>query len=447
MIFTFCASAPGGATWRALVVSCMLACAANMEARAQSAAPSLSLPQVLQLTLMNNPELQQFPYQLRVTEARTLQASTTPAPTLSLEAENVFARTSGNRLQRPFAESEITLALSQVIELGDKRTRRMEQVRSSAEVLYARYELTRLEVLAETARRYYDVLRLQQLQGWIRNRIALEREALATAQDRAGAGALSQAEVSRLRLRLARSDSLQLDLAGQLALTRLQLGAMWGSSDPLPPISGDLAPLPSVPDLQTLRQVVENAPTFLHQATSRRLAAADLRLQQSANRADPTVSIGVRHRGEDNDEALVFSLGLPLRQRSSNRGNVAEAQAQLDLHDARQSIVAVRIATTLEQIRQTMANEHSMATRLQEQLLPLSRQLLDDIRIGYVQGQFDVMQWLDAQTELVALERELIEARHAVHLQLLELEQLTGQPLAGRKMSILPPQPTPEISP
>lgn len=447
MTFSLCASRPGGATLRALIVSCLLACVSSKEAGAQSAEPPLSLAQAIELTLKNNPELQQFPYQLRINEAQALQASTRPAPSLQLEAENVFARTSGERLQRPLAESEITLALSQVVELGDKRRRRMEQVRTSAEVLYTQYELTRLEVLAETARRYYDVLRLQQLQLWAVSRITLEREALDTAGNRARAGALSQAEVSRLRLRLARSDALQLGLAGQLALARLQLGAMWGSSEPAPQVAGDMALLPAVPDSQELRQAVAGTPEFLNQATSRRLAAADLRLQQSNNRGDPTIAFGIRHLGAENDEALVFSIDLPLRQHSSNRGNVAAAQARLALQDARQTIVANRLATTLERIRQTMANEHAMATRLQEQLLPLSRQLLEDVRSGYVQGQFDVMQWLDAQTELVALERELIESRHTVHLQLLELEQLTGQPLPGSTMTILPPQAAPEISP
>src|SRR5690606_21351461 len=125
-----------------------------------------------------------------------------------------------------------------------------------------------------------------QLQEWIAGRLALELEALATAQARASAGALAQAEVSRLRLRLARSESLQLDLAGQLALARLRLGEMWGSTEPLPPVSGDLTLLPTVPDTRELRQAIENTPAFLHSKTSRRLAAADLRLQQSKDHAD-----------------------------------------------------------------------------------------------------------------------------------------------------------------
>lgn len=447
MLFIFCTFRPGGARWRALAASSLLALLAGTEARAQSPTPALSLPQALQQTLLHSADLQQFPYQLRMNDAQALQAAIRPTPSLELEVENAFARNSGNRLERPFAESDVTLALSQVIELGGKRQRRMEQVRASAEALYSQYELTRLEVLAETARRYYDVLRQQQLQLWITARIALEQEALATALVRADAGALSQAEVSRLQLRLARSESLQLDLTGQLNLARLHLTAMWGDLDPAPEVSGDLTPLPPVPDTRNLREAVENTPTFLHHATARRLAAADLLLQQSYNQADVSLSVGIRHLGMESDEGLVFSLGMPLGQRQGNRGRIAEAQAELDLQDANQALAATRIAAALGQIRQRMANAHAMATRLEEQLLPLSRQLLEDIREGYAQGQFDVIQWLDAQSELVALEHDLIEARYTVHLQLLELEQLTGQPLAGDQMSMLPAQDAREVSP
>src|SRR5690606_28428266 len=99
-------------------------------------------------------------------------------------------------------------------------------------------------------------------------------------------GALSQAEVSRLQLRVGRSESRQLDIAGQLALAKLRLGAMWGRSEPLPELPGDLTLLPDIPQAQSLSQAVDETPAFLRLQTDRRLAAAELRLQQAGNRAD-----------------------------------------------------------------------------------------------------------------------------------------------------------------
>ena len=66
---------------------------------------------------------------------------------------------------------------------------------------------------------------------------------------------------------------------------------------------------------------------------------------------------------------------------------------------------------------------------------PLMKKLGLDIPLeterGYQLGRYSVLQWVDALRELYALQRELIEARTAIHLNLLELERITGQPLVA----------------
>ena len=64
-------------------------------------------------------------------------------------------------------------------------------------------------------------------------------------------------------------------------------------------------------------------------------------------------------------------------------------------------------------------------------LLPRSRKLIEDTRQGYLLGQYSVLQWTDAQAERFVLERELIDLYSAIYLLLLELERITGEPLAG----------------
>ena len=87
----------------------------------QARASSLTLPQALQRTLQHDTRLQAFPYQLRMAEAAQLQASITPNPELDVSLENVL----GTGDSRGVAGPELTLSLSQQIELGDKRQRRV----------------------------------------------------------------------------------------------------------------------------------------------------------------------------------------------------------------------------------------------------------------------------------------------------------------------------------
>jgi outer membrane protein TolC len=104
----------------------------------------LSLRDVLRLTLLSNPELSAFAYERRTAEARTIQAGVLPNPAFSVELENVGgtgATTKGVRA------TEATLQLSQLIELGGKRAKRMLLAGLERELTGWDYEIKRLEVL------------------------------------------------------------------------------------------------------------------------------------------------------------------------------------------------------------------------------------------------------------------------------------------------------------
>ena len=86
----------------------------------------LSLRDVLRLTLLRNPELNAFTFELRAAEARTLQAGVLPNPALSAELENIGGTGSTTKGARA---AEATLQLSQLIELGGKRAKRASPCR------------------------------------------------------------------------------------------------------------------------------------------------------------------------------------------------------------------------------------------------------------------------------------------------------------------------------
>ena len=65
----------------------------------------LSLRDVLSLTLLRNPALSAFTYELRVAEARTIQASVLPNPAFTAELENIGGTgsvTKGGRARQRF---------------------------------------------------------------------------------------------------------------------------------------------------------------------------------------------------------------------------------------------------------------------------------------------------------------------------------------------------------
>lgn len=85
-----------------------------------------------------------------------------------------------------------------------------------------------------------------------------------------------------------------------------------------------------------------------------------------------------------------------------------------------------------------MVNNAKQVQQINVQVLPLAKQLLSHTQIAYQTGQANVLQLADAQSELFSIERELIEAKTAVYLELLAIERITGQSMTVANSNIKP---------
>ena len=392
---------------------------------------SIDLNHALQQTLKKNAELKAYPYYLRVSEAELLQAKQRPLPIIGLIAENVL----GSDDFSDTDQAEITLTLGQTIELGGKRESRIALATTSRQNQQTEYELARLDVLAETSRRYYELLRLQFLQDWIDKRADSERNALNVIKRRAKAGAAKQADVTKMQLKLSRSKALTTQLKGQTNLARANLAAMWSASPSFTGVSGNLLSLPMVPDNAGITEALIKSPAFMRQQILQRLADAQVQLARANSKVNFDVGIGLRRFEATNDHALVFNISMPIPISNPNRGRLAAAQAEQALSIEQSELIRTQLRLSLVAIQQTLMNHSLYAQVITEELLPLAHQLLADTEAGYSKGRYSVLQWADAQGELFALERELIETHTLVYLQLLELERITGQPMRPSKLS------------
>jgi len=393
---------------------------------------SIDLAWAFEKTLINNSQLKAYPYELRIGEADKIQAGIKPSPTIGVEIENVL----GNGDHSGLGDAEYTLALSQTIEMGGKLDSRIAVVDARTQAKQASYQLKRLDVLAETSRRYYQALRLQSLQSVIAQRIMQEQQALKVIKRRAQAGAVGQADVSKMALRLAHSQATQQQLADELSLAKTRLAAMWMDEVDFDIVKGDLSQWPTLPDIETLNAAVETAPKYLQNQAYQRLADSRLQLAKANGYNNIYFGVGVRRFEKSDDQALIFNLSVPLTFDNPNRGRIAAAYAEKELSDAQGELSLVKLKLELSEIQQRMLANSRHVTIVIEQLLPHAKTLLKDTEKGYQQGQYSVLQWVDAQTELFDLEHQLIEMQTRIYLQLLELERVTGQAMTQKNNTL-----------
>ncbi len=191
----------------------------------------ITLRQALSLALMHNPELAASSWEVRSGEARSLQAGLFPNPEIDVEVENFGGSRkeenpdgTSERLKR-FDGAETTVALSQLIELGGKRSKRKQVADSDHDLLGWDFETKRLDTITEVTNAFIDLLALQERMVLTDGLVDLSQNVFNTVSERVKAGKVSPVEETRARVALSTIQIEQDRVARELEAGRKRLAA------------------------------------------------------------------------------------------------------------------------------------------------------------------------------------------------------------------------------
>jgi outer membrane protein, heavy metal efflux system len=390
----------------------------------EALAADLTLTAALRRALSGSPMLATFPASLREADAMSLQARLRPAPVMGVDIENV----AGSGDAKGTGNAEYTLALSQTVELGGKRQKRVEAAQWQRHSVAADYDIARVDVLAHTASRFIESARAQAVRDWALRRLIWAQQSAQTVTARISAGAATVAEQQRLELAAVRA-RMTLERAHvqhRIALADLVLS--WGAeSADFDDVVARLDLLPELEPEQVWFDRLESAPQIKRYITQERLLAAQQQLVAAQSTPDLTVSLGVRRLEAIDANALVLGASMPLVFGSRQQAGKALAQAQYDRNGAEQQRALLQMRATLRSLYQQLQLARTEAQLLRRDALPKAQSAYREFERGYQAGLFSTLELLTAKDEQLTLEREAIDAEASFHLQQIALQQLTGQ--------------------
>lgn len=387
---------------------------------------NLTLRKALSLVLLRNPELPSALKKVRTREALALQTGLLPNPEMEAEFENVF----GSGEFEGTDAAETTIVLSQLIELGGKRHKRLRAASLEAELAGWDYEAARLEVLTRATRSFVRVLAAQQ-----RVTQAAEVEKLAerfyqTVSDRVEAGKVSPVEKTRARVTLSTA-RVALDRAGlALAEARESLAALWGSGEPtFEQAVGSLEQVSGVPSRQVLLGYLDQNPRLARWQTAEKQRRAALERERAGAIPDLTLGLGMRKEEVSGDHSFLAGFSIPLPVFDRNQGGITAARSELSRIRHQRQGVRNELRGELARSYKDLAAAFNEVTTLQEEILPSARSAFEATELGYKEGKFDFLQVLDAQRTLFDVKGQYVEALAAYHLARTEVERLLARPL------------------
>jgi len=383
---------------------------------------SISLDDAIAKTLASNPELLAFGYQLEAAQGRVQQAALAPNPELSVAVEDSL----GTGDFQGFDSAETTISLAWVFERG-VRDYRVTAAQADASLFGIEAEILRVDIAAETARRFLTVLANYARAATVSEAVRLAEETVSAVQRRVEAGRTPQADLTRAEAELAFAKLAQEGNEHELVIARHRLAAQWGETKPeFALLQGDPFELPDAKPLEELRKQVEQNPEMARYQSKERLAEAELRLAEAQRKPAWQARIGVRRFDFTDDHALVAGITIPLAVRNRNQGHIAESRALVEHTRAGAAAARVRIEITLFAFYEALQHSLHRANALRNEIVPRLESALVETRAAYEQGRYSYLEWHAVQTDLIDARRELIEASIDAHRHVIEIERLTG---------------------
>ena len=189
----------------------------------------IRLRDALALALRQSPELAGFTWEIRARESATIQAGRPQNPMVDILFEDLGA--SG----RAFDDSSVagpqaTIQLSQLIELGGKRSARRTLAGFDRDLAAWDFETARIDVLTRVTAAFLDALVSQQSVVLAERARGLIEQVEQTVRTRVEAGVVSPIEQTKAAVALAMARIDEQRAQRSLAADRLTLAALWGHS-------------------------------------------------------------------------------------------------------------------------------------------------------------------------------------------------------------------------
>lgn len=391
--------------------------------RAEEPMTVLTLDKARSLALEKNPEIAISAIEIKAKEAQVLQSGLIPNPGISITMENF----GGSKALTGFQGSETTFELSQMIELGGKRAKRQKAASLDTDLARWDFESKKADIFLEVTKSFVDTLTAQE-------QLALKEEMVRLAEDiynvisiRVSSGKVSPVEETKAGVALSVARAEKEKTRHELEAARKRLSALWGEKAPsFAKAEGKLDAFMPAPSYEDIEKLVMQNPDIARWSQEKEQKNAVLKVEESKKIQDPTVSLGTRYLNENNNNAFVFGVSIPLPLFNRNQGGVLEARQRLDQAEQKQNNATLRILAALAEAYQLLAGSYTEAEALKKEILPGALSAFEATKEGYLQGKFNYLDVLDAQRTFFDAKNRYIEVLSVYHKAFADVKRLTG---------------------
>lgn len=365
------------------------------------------------------------------------QAGLIPNPSFSVSADNLPLRPNpppagnGPAITRNLVTS---LGLSQPVELGGKRGKRIAQARSALDAASAGSADAQRVDRYEVRRAFWHAVRVRDRRALAEQASRRSEETVRISRVRFETQDISRADLEKVELEAMK---LQNDLAdarteerGALAELLMRVGS---GAPTLVSVSGDLAQRPVDPDEAKLVVLARQRRPDLRAARARADAArAALALAEAQAIPDLTVGVGYTRSFAvavgDNPDSLGVNLSLPLPLFHRNQGEIQKARIEADRAGHAADALEARIAQEVAAALSRYDTAGAKVDRYDGGALQRADHALQVAESTWRAGDRSLLEYLEAERTWIELRGDYLDTLFELRQARYELERAVAGP-------------------
>jgi len=372
---------------RSIVLSAAFLLAAGA-AGAQERIALLSLDEAVGLATRENHVLRAKGFELETVRANEITAGLRPNPTMTYLAEQW--RNSG--------DPQHTASISQTIELGGKRQRRLDSARAATRVAGHDLAEMRRQIVLQTQSIFVGVVAAKAALALAEQNLKTIEELERVQRVRAERGDISELELTRIQVQRFAFERDALDARQALRTAKIALRAVAGQDR----IAEDFDVVGELefrdvrypgPDLYQI--ALANRPDLRTIEAAREKARADINLARANAAWDITPLLEYQRIGQANTAG--FGVSVPIRIFDRNQGEIARTMVEADRVEEIRRAVLVQIRADVGTALAAVEIQRQKVLALRDTYLPKAQQARDTVEFAYRRGGVTLLDFLDAQ--------------------------------------------------
>ena len=393
---------------------------------AQTPTPDyLSIDAATEQFLKKNLSVQAARLEVGVAEAERVGARLSPRPGLTVSAENLrlSGETPANKLH------EYGLSVAQPIELGNRKSLRMEVAERTVSVSEARLTQVLRRQLFDLKRTYYESVLANALLG-IEQENRDNFEGLVKFNTvRFEEGYIAEGDLLKVRLERTKFDFAVANATLNLRKAKIRLLELIGDPDFERATKVDVSSTLRVPpvelNLSHLKETaLVNRPEIKVAEAEVALAQSTIKLERSRAKGEVTPYIGYKRVGIDNTVLAGVTVPLPIGNR--NQSGIARAEAEQKVSETNLQFVRNRTLAEVEAAYRAYETAREQVRAYEAGLLRQADESRE-IQLGaYQEGATELITLIEAQKTRTEVRANYYRAIFDYYTSIFQLELATG---------------------